>query len=97
MDVLRILNRNFLLTATVSTVNSHTTHTYTCTHAYISYTCTYIYHMKHIYAFLVELPFFVAIKCMASTMSANVKKYFTDLFDYLPLTALVDGQVPTVM
>jgi len=25
--------------------------------------------------------------------SANVWKYFTDLFDYLPLTALVDGQI----
>jgi len=25
--------------------------------------------------------------------NANVWKYFTDLFDYLPLTALVDGQV----
>ena len=25
--------------------------------------------------------------------NANVWKYFTDLFDYLPLTALVDGQI----
>ena len=24
---------------------------------------------------------------------AKVWKYFTDLFDYLPLTALVDGQI----
>jgi serine/threonine-protein phosphatase 2A catalytic subunit len=25
--------------------------------------------------------------------SANVWKYFTDFFDYLPLTALVDGKI----
>ena len=25
--------------------------------------------------------------------NSNVWKYFTDLFDYLPLTALVDGQI----
>lgn len=32
-------------------------------------------------------------ECMRKYGNANVWKYFTDLFDYLPLTALVDSQV----
>ncbi|KAF3825506.1 hypothetical protein GH733_005488 [Mirounga leonina] len=31
-------------------------------------------------------------ECLRKYGNANVWKYFTDLFDYLPLTALVDGQ-----
>ena len=34
-------------------------------------------------------------ECLRKYGNANVWKYFTDLFDYLPLTALVDGQVTT--
>lgn len=34
-------------------------------------------------------------ECLRKYGNANVWKYFTDLFDYLPLTALVDGQVRT--
>lgn len=32
-------------------------------------------------------------ECLRKYGSANVWKYFTDLFDYLPLTALVDNQI----
>ena len=32
-------------------------------------------------------------ECLQKYGNANVWKYFTDLFDYLPLTALVDGQI----
>lgn len=32
-------------------------------------------------------------ECLRKYGNATVWKYFTDLFDYLPLTALVDGQV----
>ena len=32
-------------------------------------------------------------ECLRKYGNANVWKYFTDLFDFLPLTALVDGQV----
>jgi len=32
-------------------------------------------------------------ECLRKYGNANVWKYFTDLFDYLPLTALVDAQV----
>ena len=32
-------------------------------------------------------------ECLRKYGNANVWRYFTDLFDYLPLTALVDGQV----
>ncbi|RXN11841.1 serine threonine- phosphatase 2A catalytic subunit beta isoform [Labeo rohita] len=32
-------------------------------------------------------------ECLRKYGNANVWKYFTDLFDYLPLTALVDGQI----
>ncbi|XP_036620057.1 serine/threonine-protein phosphatase 2A catalytic subunit beta isoform-like [Trichosurus vulpecula] len=32
-------------------------------------------------------------ECEKKYGNANVWKYFTDLFDYLPLTALVDGQI----
>lgn len=32
-------------------------------------------------------------ECLRKYGNANVWKYFTDLFDYLPLTALVDSQV----
>ena len=35
-------------------------------------------------------------ECLRKYGNANVWKYFTDLFDYLPLTALVDGQVSTL-
>ncbi len=31
-------------------------------------------------------------ECLRKYGNANVWKYFTDLFDYLPLTALVDSQ-----
>lgn len=32
-------------------------------------------------------------ECLRKYGNSNVWKYFTDLFDYLPLTALVDGQI----
>ena len=32
-------------------------------------------------------------ECLRKYGNPNVWKYFTDLFDYLPLTALVDGRV----
>jgi len=32
-------------------------------------------------------------ECLRKYGSPSVWKYFTDLFDYLPLTALVDGRV----
>ena len=32
-------------------------------------------------------------ECLRKYGNPNVWKYFTDLFDYLPLTAIVDGQV----
>ena len=32
-------------------------------------------------------------ECLRKYGNANVWKYFTDLFDYLPLTALVEGQI----
>ena len=32
-------------------------------------------------------------ECLRKYGNADVWKYFTDLFDYLPLTALVDGQI----
>lgn len=32
-------------------------------------------------------------ECLRKYGNAHVWKYFTDLFDYLPLTALVDGQI----
>jgi len=32
-------------------------------------------------------------ECLRKYGNANVWKYFTDLFDFLPLTALVDGQI----
>jgi serine/threonine-protein phosphatase 2A catalytic subunit len=31
-------------------------------------------------------------ECLRKYGNANVWKYFTDLFDYLPLTALVDSK-----
>lgn len=36
-------------------------------------------------------------ECLRKYGNANVWKYFTDLFDYLPLTALVDEQVTQVL
>lgn len=36
-------------------------------------------------------------ECLRKYGNANVWKYFTDLFDYLPLTALVDGQVGALL
>lgn len=35
-------------------------------------------------------------ECLRKYGNPNVWKYFTDLFDYLPLTALVDGQIFTL-
>ena len=32
-------------------------------------------------------------ECLRKYGNANVWKYFTDLFDYLPLTALIEHQV----
>ena len=32
-------------------------------------------------------------ECLRKYGNANIWKYFTDLFDYLPLTALVENQV----
>ena len=32
-------------------------------------------------------------ECLRKYGNANVWKYFTDLFDYLPLTALIESQV----
>lgn len=32
-------------------------------------------------------------ECLRKYGNANVWKYFTDLFDYLPLTALIENQV----
>lgn len=34
-------------------------------------------------------------ECLRKYGNANVWRFFTDLFDYLPLTALIDGQVRT--
>lgn len=34
-------------------------------------------------------------ECLRKYGNANVWKFFTDLFDYLPLTALIDDQVST--
>ncbi|MGH0173799.1 UNVERIFIED_CONTAM: hypothetical protein FKN15_070378 [Acipenser sinensis] len=36
-------------------------------------------------------------ECLRKYGNANVWKYFTDLFDYLPLTALVDGQAKEIL
>ena len=36
-------------------------------------------------------------ECLRKYGSANVWKLFTDLFDYLPLTALVEGSVSTCL
>ena len=36
-------------------------------------------------------------ECLRKYGNANVWKYFTDLFDYLPLTALIDNQVTTCL
>ena len=35
-------------------------------------------------------------ECLRKYGNANVWKFFTDLFDYLPLTALIDNQVSWV-
>ena len=35
-------------------------------------------------------------ECLRKYGNPNVWKYFTDLFDYLPLTALVDGRVSSL-
>jgi len=35
-------------------------------------------------------------ECLRKYGNANVWKFFTDLFDYLPLTALIDNQVSVV-
>lgn len=44
-------------------------------------------------------PFFLRYgfydECLRKYGNANVWKYFTDLFDYLPLTALIESQVWT--
>src|SRR3984957_3370025 len=34
-------------------------------------------------------------ECLKKDGNASVWKYFTDLFDFLPLTALIDNKVPT--
>jgi len=36
-------------------------------------------------------------ECLRKYGNANVWKFFTDLFDYLPLTALIDSQVGIYM
>jgi len=36
-------------------------------------------------------------ECLRKYGNANVWKYFTDLFDYLPLTALIESQVRAVL
>lgn len=36
-------------------------------------------------------------ECLRKYGNANVWKYFTDLFDYLPLTALIESQVELVV
>lgn len=35
-------------------------------------------------------------ECLRKYGNANVWRFFTDLFDYLPLTALIDNQVSTM-
>ena len=32
-------------------------------------------------------------ECLRKYGNANVWRYYTDLFDFLPLTAIVDGQI----
>ena len=36
-------------------------------------------------------------ECLRKYGNANVWRFFTDLFDYLPLTALIDNQVGAFM
>lgn len=36
-------------------------------------------------------------ECLRKYGNANVWRFFTDLFDYLPLTALIDGQVRSLL
>jgi hypothetical protein len=36
-------------------------------------------------------------ECLRKYGTANVWKYFTDLFDYLPLTALIENQVRYIL
>lgn len=36
-------------------------------------------------------------ECLRKYGNANVWRFFTDLFDFLPLTALIDNQVRTVV
>ena len=38
---------------------------------------------SYLFISILVIAFYIAIHC----------RYFTDLFDYLPLTALVDGQI----
>ena len=35
-------------------------------------------------------------ECLRKYGTADVWKYFTDLFDYFPITALIEGQVPSI-
>ena len=50
-----------------------------------SYDIVFIPYIFQVYGFYDE--------CLRKYGNANVWKYFTDLFDYLPLTALVDSQI----
>ena len=36
-------------------------------------------------------------ECLRKYGNANVWRFFTDLFDYLPLTALIENQVSTIL
>ena len=81
-------------------VDLYTNASHTCTHAHVHPTLPQVRYPQRItilrgnhesrqitqvYGFYDE--------CLRKYGNPNVWKYFTDLFDYLPLTAIVDGQV----